>query len=750
MAASLSRLLAAALLLALAAPSARAAEPQTPTTSAAQVAIFWGCLCVLDDSGARCRSRKHGNKWRHLSPPDGERFVALEQSPRTVWLVTSSGAVWNAPSLCSYNAADPNTTNAPFPGVTRALRVAADATLACALQEGGALVCWGRADRLVPPADGPSHVRRDPTPLDVGAPVAQVVIDGIACVLTTDGRVLCWGRNECGGLGRGHFQPSRELAPVVGLPRAVALTSFQGTQCAITEQRELWCWGYNGHGLVGPQAQSRCVASPTRVPGLPPVAEVAQGQGVTCARSEAGEVHCFGPLLPQGQGVPFSPQQVATSSRRLVGGKQELCLLGSAHAPDHLACLQHWAGSIKFVAQALRPGAATPHPWAPSGAPAARPRPDPNPPASASWVRLDLGVGGASGGALAPQDAGLAAVERAAMGFERGWKNSRFFASALGLASHGVGERGSARGPATSARLQSLGFGFNLRGDTGGFFRLTGGRLDLTPHRARTHELRFPERLLGGRVRETGGAFLDGAVLEAYRRLWSLNLIAGGLPDLDGLSETRREWLAGATLRHAPREPVLGLTWLTEAAPGLVRHTLGLDFAWTPYGYGGSATADLQLGEDGDLSILAARASAAWAFRTAWRKPLTARYTFWSGDSTPYQGTSTGFVAAHGDVLGTLGHLDVVAARLLRQGGAPGLHMLSADTRFEILYYYGLDLIPIANLYVLPHLDSVVSGELGTRVTFKLSGLHFALTAALHGGTDGLATGWWLEVGSSL
>ncbi|HMI94303.1 MAG TPA: hypothetical protein VK509_23185 [Polyangiales bacterium] len=78
--------------------------------------------------------------------------------------------------------------------------------------------------------------------------------------------------------------------------KCVAQVSLASTHsCAVRNDGTLWCWGSNRYGQLGAEPASSPVPTPTRVAALgSDVAEVATGDGHTCARKKDGAVLCWG------------------------------------------------------------------------------------------------------------------------------------------------------------------------------------------------------------------------------------------------------------------------------------------------------------------------------------------------------------------------------------------------------------------------------------------------------------------------
>lgn len=134
-------------------------------------------------------------------------------------------------------------------GEWRELAVGAAHT--CAIQRDESLWCWGSN------AEGQLGTGAEPvraaSPRRVGAERRwQSVAAGDAhtCAIDDDGALYCWGSNTRGQLGI--EQPAASLPARVGERedfRRLALGAEHS--CAVTDVGSVWCWGNNEHGQVG-------------------------------------------------------------------------------------------------------------------------------------------------------------------------------------------------------------------------------------------------------------------------------------------------------------------------------------------------------------------------------------------------------------------------------------------------------------------------------------------------------------------
>ncbi len=191
--------------------------------------------------------------------------------------------------------------------------------LGCAVGCGGASATIGAESQkkvpsvwrgeVAPPVEVPVR-RRDvvrPMPHDGELAVTSLSahLHG-TCALLSNGSVACWVEGMRASLDVAKNLLSGEAAVVPelvrGLPPVVEVARGAGHRCARTEAGQVWCWGENGRHQVGRRTVHRVDFQPLPIPGLSGVKRLAVGGELTCVGRGAG-----GPVLGRGRACrPFS------------------------------------------------------------------------------------------------------------------------------------------------------------------------------------------------------------------------------------------------------------------------------------------------------------------------------------------------------------------------------------------------------------------------------------------------------------
>jgi alpha-tubulin suppressor-like RCC1 family protein len=172
----------------------------------------------------------------------------------------------------------------------------------CALLANKTVRCWGNNDagQL---GDGTTSTRTRPVQVKGLRDVEQLALGGgHSCARLTSGTVRCWGANgmaQLGVPGRSLRLPTSTPVAVGGISNAIDLAAGLNHTCVRTPAR-VSCWGWNEECQLGFKDHGErcmgtpCKATPTPVPSLTDVAELALSDTHSCARHTDGTVSCWG------------------------------------------------------------------------------------------------------------------------------------------------------------------------------------------------------------------------------------------------------------------------------------------------------------------------------------------------------------------------------------------------------------------------------------------------------------------------
>jgi alpha-tubulin suppressor-like RCC1 family protein len=182
---------------------------------------------------------------------DAQSVVAGE---RHSCLLTTSGAVECWGSNTAGQLGDPDFADVlfaqarPVPGLT-ASQIDAGSRHTCALRDGEVL-CWGSNANLQLGREG-VELSAEPAVVAGLSNVTRIAIGGkFGCALDDAGAVWCWGVNELGE--RGDDDPDDRATPVRVLNEGiVAISAGDFNVCVVNEAHETYCWGDNYYGQLG-------------------------------------------------------------------------------------------------------------------------------------------------------------------------------------------------------------------------------------------------------------------------------------------------------------------------------------------------------------------------------------------------------------------------------------------------------------------------------------------------------------------
>jgi alpha-tubulin suppressor-like RCC1 family protein len=182
------------------------------------------------------------------------------------------------------------------PGSEAFRSIAVGETHVCAIDQDGALHCWGNASDDAP-AIGRTIGAVEPVRVGSDADWVEVCAGyGHTCATRADGQLYCFGSNDSGQLGLGaDIEWTVEPTPVGAFEHPVC-----GRRVTCAERAgELFCWGHPERTGTG-QAESD-VYSPTPV-DVPPLVALASHRH-SCGITGAGALYCWGTNADHGQAI---------------------------------------------------------------------------------------------------------------------------------------------------------------------------------------------------------------------------------------------------------------------------------------------------------------------------------------------------------------------------------------------------------------------------------------------------------------
>jgi alpha-tubulin suppressor-like RCC1 family protein len=214
----------------------------------------------------------------------------------------------------------------------------------CALDESGALWCWGSGGSgMLGNGQGESSLL--PVRVASDETFAYVAVGAShTCAIDDAGQAWCWGENNAGQLGNGDETGETRLLPdpVAGGHQFVNITAAGGHTCAVDESGGGWCWGAdvelgNGETEVGNRFE------PTPVLGGHAFSTISANVLHTCAVEQNGDGYCWGnnSFAQLGNGdadkdFQFVPDEIAGqhSFITVVPGFFHTCAIDRSAAPQ--------------------------------------------------------------------------------------------------------------------------------------------------------------------------------------------------------------------------------------------------------------------------------------------------------------------------------------------------------------------------------------------------------------------------------
>lgn len=220
-------------------------------------------------------------------------------------------------------------SSAPFPNDPDCF--VGDNSHNCALLANGTMTCWG-GNHCGQLGDGTTVSRATPLAVPGLTNVVAISAGGNqSCAILADGTGRCWGRNVVGALGDGTQTDRLTPVPVVGLTGAVAISEDIDHACALRSDGLMQCWGDNFYGQVGinegiqGSTQSNIITSARTVQALTGAAGIGGGLTFTCGLLAGGTVNCWGNNFfgELGNGTTnFVPNPVPSLVPGITGGAQ--------------------------------------------------------------------------------------------------------------------------------------------------------------------------------------------------------------------------------------------------------------------------------------------------------------------------------------------------------------------------------------------------------------------------------------------
>ncbi|MCA9583083.1 MAG: hypothetical protein KC416_14890, partial [Myxococcales bacterium] len=171
----------------------------------------------------------------------------------------------------------------------------------CILTEAkGEVLCRGD-NALGEVGDGTTEDRNTYTPTKLSGVTSMAAGEHFFCAVSGSGKVPCWGDNSKGQMGDGQGGDGKTRKTPMGLSlpgEIVEVAASSQHVCARTNDGDVYCWGINWGGQAGTSNGTQCgphdcIKSPKKVPVQNAVA-LALADAASCAVLSNGTVQCWG------------------------------------------------------------------------------------------------------------------------------------------------------------------------------------------------------------------------------------------------------------------------------------------------------------------------------------------------------------------------------------------------------------------------------------------------------------------------
>ena len=232
--------------------------------------------------------------------PEPAVALALGEGHSCARLASRRVACWgrNDFGQLGDESSEPRLAPAIVPQLGDVVAIGAGRDHTCALRRGGTVVCWGAGYEGQLGTGDRVDSRNHPAPVPGLASVQAIAIGSAhGCALDESGAVACWGRNDGRQIGDGTGGEPADVARapvrVAGIEGARSIAAGARHTCALLEAGTIRCWGYNGFGQLGDGSDEER-EGPVEVTGLTGATGLALGVRHGCAFGPEGAIFCWG------------------------------------------------------------------------------------------------------------------------------------------------------------------------------------------------------------------------------------------------------------------------------------------------------------------------------------------------------------------------------------------------------------------------------------------------------------------------